>query len=281
MKPRVHIAAEDQRDSAASGSSRESLHSTSMAPVVTRHILNVRVDATSYPDATQRILEWAGASRSCYVCCATVNNIMEARRSPEYAATMDHAALVTPDGMPLVWLLHALGVPAATRVYGPDLTGFVLDAASRAGVKVGFYGGTEATLARLLRVVRKRFPALQIGYSGAPPFRALTHGEDRDVTRSIRDSGVRILFVGLGSPKQDRWMSEHQGRIPAVMLGVGAAFDFLAGAKPQAPVWMRRSGLEWLFRLASEPRRLWRRYLYQNPPFAILAIAQLLRARLP
>ena len=118
-----------------------------------------------------------------------------------------------------------------------------------------------------------------MGLLNSLPFRSPTLEEDEQVTREINASGVRILFGGLGSPKQDRWMHAHQGRVNAVMLGVGAAFDFLAGAKPQAPGWMRRSGLEWLFRLATEPRRLWRRYLSQNPPFVVLAISQIIRER--
>jgi N-acetylglucosaminyldiphosphoundecaprenol N-acetyl-beta-D-mannosaminyltransferase len=128
-------------------------------------------------------------------------------------------------------------------------------------------------------VAAARFPDLRITYAYAPPFRSLTPEEDDEVVRAIRKAGVRILFVGLGSPKQDRWMHAHHGRIAAVMLGVGAAFDFLAGTKPQAPRWMQARGLEWLFRLCTEPRRLWRRYVSQNPRFAFLALTQLIRTR--
>jgi len=244
-----------------------------------RSVLGVRVDATDYPDATRRIVEWARQKRSCYVCCAAVNNIMEARRSSDYRAAMDLADLVTSDGMPLVWMLRALGVPGASRVYGPDLTARVLEAAAQAGLPVGFYGGSKTVLARLLGVVQERFPGLQVAYAEAPPFRALTEDEDARTTEAINQSGARILFIGLGSPKQDRWMHQHKDHVEAVMLGVGAAFDFLAGAKAQAPRWMQSSGLEWAFRLATEPRRLWRRYLKQNPAFAVLALAQLARLR--
>ena len=211
------------------------------------------------------------------MCCAAVNNIMEARRSPDYRIVMDQADLVTSDGMPLVWMLRRLGARSATRVYGPDLMNLLLEAAEDAGIPVGFYGGTEAVLARLVPRAKQRYPRLQVAYAEAPPFRELTPEEDRRTTQAIQDAGVRILFVGLGSPKQDRWMHAHKDRVPAVMLGVGAAFDFLAGAKPQAPRWMQSSGLEWAFRLASEPRRLWRRYLTQNPKFVVLALVQLLR----
>jgi len=244
-----------------------------------RDILGVRVDATNYADATTRILDWARAGRSCYVCCAAVNNIMEARISTEYQTVMREAALVTSDGMPLVWLLGALGTAGATRVYGPELTLHVLAAAETSGVRVGFVGGSDVVLARLTAAMRRRFSNLDIAFAEAPPFRAVTAEEDDRIMRDINASGVRILFVGLGSPKQDRWMYEHRGRVNAVMLGVGAAFDFLAGAKPQAPRWMQHSGLEWLFRMATEPRRLWRRYLTQNPRFVCLAVAQLIRSR--
>src|SRR6185436_15049524 len=145
------------------------------------------------------------------------------------------------------------------------LTRKVLEAAAASGIPVGFYGGSPTVLAALLDVVRRRFPGIQIGFAEAPPFRRLTPDEDERVTAAIRNSGVRILFVGLGSPKQDRWMHGHTARLPAVMLGVGAAFDFLSGAKAQAPLWMQCNGLEWAFRLGTEPRRLWRRYLSQHP----------------
>ena len=245
-----------------------------------RDILNVRVDATTCADATARVLAWARKRRSCYVCLATVNNIMEARASREYQRVMRQADLVTSDGMPLVWLLRWLGVPNAARVYGPDLMPLVLADAATQGVPVGFYGGLPSALPHLLRSVTTRFPELKVGYAWAPPFRALSRDEDQKAVQAINNAGVRILFVGIGSPKQDYWMHAHKGCVNAVMLGVGAAFDFLAGTKPQAPRWMQRSGLEWLFRLCTEPRRLWRRYLSRNPRFAILALTQLVRTRL-
>jgi N-acetylglucosaminyldiphosphoundecaprenol N-acetyl-beta-D-mannosaminyltransferase len=204
---------------------------------------------------------------------------MEAHDSPEFRDVMNGADLVTSDGMPLVWLLRLLGVREATRVYGPDLTPAVLEAAADAGIPVGFYGGSPAVLAELVRRVTGRYRGLTVAYAESPPFRPATAEEDARTTRAISDSGARILFVGLNTPKQDRWMQAHRGRVPAVMLGVGAAFDFLAGSKPQAPRWMQRSGLEWTFRLATEPRRLWRRYLRHNPRFAVLAFTELLRSR--
>jgi len=244
-----------------------------------RTILGIGVDATSYEDATARVMEWARGGESRIVCLGVVASVMEARESAEYRAALEGADLVTPDGMPLVWMLRWLGVKAATRVYGPDLTLAVLRAAEEAGVAVGFYGSSEEVLARLVANLRRRFPRLEVSFHNAPPFRPLSEQEDEDAVRTIGESGARILFVGLGGAKQDLWMAEHRGRVPAVMLGVGAAFDFLAGTKPQAPRWMQNAGLEWMFRLATEPRRLWRRYLRHNPRFAFLAVKQILGAR--
>jgi len=244
-----------------------------------RHILGVRVDATNYAAATSQILDWAHDAQSRYVCCASVNHIMEAHDSPDFRHVMNAADLVTSDGMPLVWLLRLLGIRSAQRVYGPDLTRHVLRAAEQASIPVAFFGASQAVLDALLRRIIADHPALPIVYSESPPFRASTVEEDTHTIATLANSGARIVFIGLSTPKQDRWMHAHRGKIPAVMLGVGAAFDFLAGAKSQAPKWMQSNGLEWLFRLATEPRRLWRRYLRHNPRFAVLAVGQLLRAR--
>ncbi|HXN45442.1 MAG TPA: WecB/TagA/CpsF family glycosyltransferase [Bryobacteraceae bacterium] len=243
--------------------------------VESRSILGMRADATSYPAASSQVLAWARARESRYVAVATVNNVMEAYDSPVFRAIMNAADLVTPDGMPLVWGLRLLGIRTAARVYGPDLTPCLLKAAARERIPVGFYGATDAVLERLLRTVRSCYPSLRVAYAWAPPFRALSPEEDLAVTARINDSGARILFVGLSTPKQERWMAAHRGRVEAVMLGVGAAFDFLAGTKRQAPRWMMRAGLEWLFRLASEPRRLALRYLKHNPRFLVLFLTQL------
>ncbi len=239
----------------------------------------MRVDATSYPESASQIIAWARAAESRYVCCASVNNVMEAFDSSRFRRVMNQADLVTPDGMPLVWGLRLLGARAATRVYGPDLTLHTLAAAMQAELPVGFYGGSPVALTRLLAFAKREFPGLPVAYAYSPPFREMTAEEDAAVTREIAESGTRILFVGLSTPKQEHWMAAHRGRLPAVMLGVGAAFDFLAGVKPQAPVWMRRAGLEWLFRLISEPRRLAPRYLRHNPRFLALFALQLLRLR--
>ena len=240
----------------------------------------MRVDVTSYRAATAVIHEWAKQAQSKYVCVATVNNVMESWDSRPFREVMNGADLVTPDGMPLVWGLKILGHRDASRVYGPDLTPVVLQMAADSGIPVGFFGATPETLDRLKSVLRERFPQLQIPYAWSPPFRPLTPAEDAEAVAVINDSGARILFIGLNTPKQDYWMAQHRDRIHAVMLGVGAAFDFLAGTKAQAPRWMMAIGMEWFFRLVTEPRRLWKRYLKHNPRFVALFACQLLGIRM-
>lgn len=243
------------------------------------YVLGMRVDATSLEDATNRALAWSKAGESRYVCVANVHMVMEAYDAPDFRRIVNTANLVTPDGMPLVWMLRRLGFPEQERVAGPDLTLRICEAASQEGVPVGFYGGTPEVLESLVTNLKRKYPTLKIAYAYSPPFRPLTPEEDTQVVEEINSSGTRILFVGLGCPKQERWMAAHKGRVQAVMIGVGAAFDFHAGRLPQAPAWMQRAGLEWLFRLLTEPRRLWRRYARHNPRFVILALMQLLGLR--
>jgi N-acetylglucosaminyldiphosphoundecaprenol N-acetyl-beta-D-mannosaminyltransferase len=181
--------------------------------------------------------------------------------------------------MPLVWGLRALGIPSASRVYGPDLTPTVMARAATEGVPVAFVGGTDPILDRLIERAAKEFPDLRVVYRVSPPFGPTTSEDDERIARAINASGARIVFVGLGCPKQERWMARQRGNVGAVMIGVGAAFDFLAGAKPQAPELLRRWGLEWTFRLLTEPRRLWKRYLHQNPRFVLFFARQLLATR--
>jgi N-acetylglucosaminyldiphosphoundecaprenol N-acetyl-beta-D-mannosaminyltransferase len=199
-----------------------------------------------------------------------MHGLMEAHDDPDFRAAMNTADLANPDGMPIVWALRSFGYSHATRIYGPDATADLLRAAQEYGIPVGFYGGDEPTLTRLIEGVERQNPGIKVAFCMSPPFRALTPEEDEAVVREIADSGVQWLFVGLGCPKQEKWVLAHRYRIPAVMLAVGAAFDFLAGTKPQAPRWVMRSGLEWAFRLASEPRRLAGRYLRNIPRFIVL-----------
>jgi N-acetylglucosaminyldiphosphoundecaprenol N-acetyl-beta-D-mannosaminyltransferase len=251
-------------------------------PVASRGLLGLRVDATSYAHATGEVLRRAAAAKGGYVCISTVHMLMEAWDDPGYRAQVDGAFLVTPDGMPLVWGLRRLGVPEATRVYGPTLMPIVCAAAADEDVPVGFYGGSPAVVRAMIANLLRDIPHLRVAFVESPPFRAPTPEEDAGTLDAIAASGARILFVGLGCPKQERWMAEHEDRVSAVMLGVGAAFDFVAGEKSQAPAWIQRAGFEWLFRLFSEPGRLWRRYLHHNPRFVWHFARQLLaRARGP
>ena len=250
--------------------------SQELSALQSRCILGVRIDNTSYADAAERIVGASHARESGYVCAANVHMVMEAHDNAEYRGLVNGARLVTPDGVPLVWMLRWLGAANPSRVYGPDLTLVVLEKAARAGVPVGFYGSTEQVLSMLIKAVRIRFPELEIAYAYSPPFGAISADQDADITEAINVSGAAILFVGLGCPRQEWWMAKHSASIGAIMLGVGAAFDFIAGCKPQAAPWLQRFGLEWLFRLATEPGRLWKRYARHNPRFVGLMCWQLL-----
>jgi len=238
----------------------------------------MRTDSTSYADTITRVLKWASGAESRYICVANVHVTMESYDCPEYRGIVNGADLVTPDGMPLVWALRLFGLSKATQVRGPSLTESMIERAAALGVPVGFYGGAPAVLDLLVKTCERRFPNLRTVYAYAPPFRQLTAEEDAAIVKDINASGAAILFVGLGCPKQERWMATHRGSVNAVMLGVGAAFDFLSGVKPEAPRWMQGAGLEWVFRLATEPRRLWFRYLYHNPRFVVLLARQYLKS---
>lgn len=239
-------------------------------------VVKVNVSLTSYDLAVEQVSSWAKAHESRYVCAANVHMIMEAFDSPRFRQMVNQADLVTPDGMPLVWMLRLKGFRTQGRVYGPTLMLYILESAAECGIPVGFYGGAPEVLDALTKRMQFRYPKLNVTYSFSPDYRDLNPDEDRSVLENINQSGAQILFVGLGCPKQERWMADHRDRVQSVMIGVGAGFDFHAGMKQQAPAWMQRIGFEWLFRLAIEPCRLWRRYLYNNPRFICLAIADLL-----
>jgi N-acetylglucosaminyldiphosphoundecaprenol N-acetyl-beta-D-mannosaminyltransferase len=182
--------------------------------------------------------------------------------------------------MPLVWLSRLQGFHHVERVYGPDLMLALCERLAAKGYRHFFYGGAEGVPEQLASVLQKRFPGLQVAGTFSPPFRSLTADEDDRIVQMINAAAPDIVWVGLSTPKQERWMAGHRERLTApVLIGVGAAFDFLTGRKPQAPRWMQRAGLEWLFRLLTEPRRLWRRYLINNPLFVALVVLQALGVR--
>ena len=222
----------------------------------------------------------ASRAGGAYVCAANVHMAMEAHDSSTFADVVNGADLVVADGMPLVWAQRLFGVSAAHRVRGPDLTLAVAAAAARSGEVVAVYGGTEDVAGRFAAALVRHAPGLVIGTVVAPPFRPMTDEERNADLARLHASGASIVFVGLGCPKQERWMAEVVDRLDAVLLGVGAAFDFHAGAVAEAPRWLGSLGLEWLFRLASDPRRLWRRYARHNPRYVALLARQWLSHRL-
>ena len=248
--------------------------------IQSRFILGMRVDATSYEDASDRVLQWASKRESKTLSASSVNNVIEALDDPAFMGAMNRMDLVTPDGMPLVWGLKLLGVTDASRTYGPTLTEALFGRAEREGIPIGLYGGHPDVLRELLGKISERWPQLEVAYHCSPPFRELSEAEESEIADEINGSGARILFIGLGAPKQDLWMDRQRGNVHAPMLGVGAAFDFIAGKKRQAPPQLQKLGLEWLFRLVTEPKRLWRRYLYRNPRFLVLFGAQVVKFRL-
>jgi N-acetylglucosaminyldiphosphoundecaprenol N-acetyl-beta-D-mannosaminyltransferase len=240
-------------------------------------LFGVRVSAMSMRQAVAAIDAWIAGDRAAptvgarYICICGVHGVVECQRDPELRAIHNQAAMVTPDGMPLVWLGKAAGHRHMTRVYGPDLVLELCALSERRGYRHFFYGGGAGVAELLARKLSERFPGLAVAGTGTPPFRGLTPAERAATIELINGSGADIVWVGLSTPKQERWMADLAPELQAsVLIGVGAAFDFNSGLKRQAPRWMQQNGFEWLFRLATEPRRLWRRYLFNNTAFLYL-----------
>lgn len=240
-------------------------------------VLGVRIHATTWEAALDTISRWASARESRYVCICNVHSVVTAARDHAFGRIVAQADLATPDGAPIAWMLRRLGHTGQQRISGPDLMARYLQRAAGSGESIFLFGGTQATLDRLKPALERRFPGLRVAGACSPPFRTLTPQEDAAIVDEINRSGAGTVWVALGCPKQEAWMAAHRGRINAAMVGVGAAFDFFAGTVPRAPLWMQRIGLEWLHRLASEPRRLWRRYLVTNSLFIVGAARQLAR----
>ncbi len=244
------------------------------------NVLGVGVSAINMAQALETIEGWISRGDRRYVCVSGVHGIMESQSDPVLRDIHNSAGLVTPDGMPLVWLSRMHGYEHVERVYGPDLMLALCARSEPRGYRHFLYGGAGDVPELLTARLQQRFPRLNIVGRYSPPFRPLTGEEDAEVVRMINESGANIVWVGLSTPKQERWMREHVGRLDAAaLIGVGAAFDFHAGVKKQAPRWMQRNGLEWLFRLGSEPRRLWKRYLINNPRFVYGVLLQATRLR--
>jgi exopolysaccharide biosynthesis WecB/TagA/CpsF family protein len=231
-------------------------------------LFGVRVSVTTYAESVAAILDAAERRLSAVVACQAVHAVITASQDPDLRAKVNAFDLVTPDGQPVRWAMNLLyGAGLNERVYGPELMRRVCAEAARRGVAIFLYGGTPPILDKLQDNLRRDFPDLHIAGSYSPPFRPLTAEEDREIIAQINASGAGLVFIGLGCPKQDHFAHAHRRHLHAVQLCVGAAFDFHAGVKSTAPEWMQQRGLEWLFRLMQEPRRLWKRYLVTNSLF--------------
>src|SRR6516165_4133228 len=257
----------DQRESGPAG-----FQSTS--PRV--NILGVGVTPVNLRQAVAILERWRDEKRQEYVCCTSVHGLVEAQRDPEMRSTLNRAGLTTEDGMPLVWWCQRSGYPDAGRVSGSDLLLAMCERAPQRGHRHFFYGASSRVVENLVVRLKQRFPGLVVVGYRSPPFRSLTQEEDAADVQAINETRPDFVWVGLGTPKQDKWMAQHVGKIHAsALLGVGAAFDFVSGAKARAPLWMQRSGLEWLFRLITEPRRLAPRYFVIISIFMVRALQQL------
>jgi N-acetylglucosaminyldiphosphoundecaprenol N-acetyl-beta-D-mannosaminyltransferase len=245
------------------------------ATVPKQDVLGVGISATNYSEVMAACAGWIARravarapSPARYVCVTSVHGVMEARKDNTFREILNGADIATPDGMPLVWALRSFGETQQERVYGPDLMLMLCAQAERMGHRIFLYGGRAETLEALCQNLLKRFPGLTIAGKHSPPFRPPTESEEREICAMIARSNSDLLFVGISTPKQERWMADHKALFPGlVMVGVGAAFDFHAGRVSQAPAWMQARGLEWLYRLGKEPLRLWKRYVLITPWF--------------
>jgi N-acetylglucosaminyldiphosphoundecaprenol N-acetyl-beta-D-mannosaminyltransferase len=242
-------------------------------------VLNAPIDVVTWQTALARLHEWARGRESRYVCITNAHSVVTASQDPSFRSVLSGADMVTADGAPVAWMLRRLGYAQQERINGPDLMLRYCEQVATCAESIYLYGGRAETLSLLQSELLRRFPSLHIAGAYAPPFRALTSDEDDAVVQAINASGAGVVWVSLGCPKQERWIAAHRGRINAVMIGVGAAFDYHAGTLPRAPLWMQNAGLEWLHRLCSEPQRLWKRYLVTNVLFVIGAFKQLWWAR--
>ena len=231
-------------------------------------IVTMSVEITNLKSAINTVLELGSQNIGSYVCVSNVHMCIEVFDSPEFENIVNSADLVIPDGKPLSWAQKLLGYKEAEQVRGQDIMNALCAQSGEKSLNIGFYGGSsEELLNKVKAKLLESYPDINITYAYSPPFRPLTSEEDADVIDAINSAKVNVLFVGIGCPKQERWMAEHKPTLNCVMLGVGAAYDFIAGEKKHAPRWIQKIGMEWLFRLCSEPKRLWRRYFSTNPRF--------------
>ena len=243
--------------------------------MISQKVLSVRVDPVCADDAAELVMAWTDEEEARVVCAVNVHMVMEAWDDHEFCTALAGADLAVADGRP-VWLAcRLLGTPEACHLRGQDLMLRLCQASSERGVPIALLGSTNDVLRKVRATLTQLYPALEVVHVVSPPFRSLTPDEDRELLAALQESGARILFVALGCPRQEQWMLDHRAMTTCVMVGVGAAFEMLAGKRRAAPVWMQRAGLEWVFRLATEPRRLWRRYARHNLRFVVLLIWRL------
>lgn len=250
------------------------------APRKGKHVLGTWIDALGWDEAVEQVVRWGASCASRYICICNVHSVVTATSDMEFRRALDNADLATCDGAPIAWALRRLGFPGQQRIAGPDLMWRYLRRAEKLGHKIYLYGSTDATLYRLRDRLAREFPGIAVAGMHAPQFGPSISINDQADVAAINSSGANVVFIGLGCPKQEKWMAAHQGSIKAVMIGVGAAFDYHSGTVRRAPVWLQDHGLEWCYRLASEPRRLLRRYLVTNTLFVIGISLQLLQNKL-
>jgi N-acetylglucosaminyldiphosphoundecaprenol N-acetyl-beta-D-mannosaminyltransferase len=243
-------------------------------------VIGFPVAALSFQEQADIILKWASQRLSKVVCVANVHMLIEGTQKPDFAKVLQNADLLTPDGMPLVWVMKLLRGKSQDRVAGMDLMLALCQKAQTHNIGIFFVGSTPEILNCIRLRLRQDFPDLMISGMEALPFRPLTLAEDESIIRQINASGAGIVMVSLGCPKQEKWMHEHKDRIQAVMLGLGGAFPVYAGVQKWAPLWVRQAGCEWLYRLLQEPKRLWKRYAVTIPPFIALACQQVIKTRI-
>lgn len=232
------------------------------------NLLGVHVSAFNLPAAVAEMEAAILQARSASVSTCPVYTLMQGHERAEVRSALNSATWVTPDGMPVVWALRLFGARQAGRVYGPDLMLALSELSARKGYAQYYLGGAPGVAEALAAAMQQRFAGLKVAGTFCPPFRDLTAEEEHAMLAHINASGAQVVWIGLGSPKQDLWMARYRSRLaPPLLVAVGAAFDFFTGRQLQAPRWMQRTGLEWLFRLTQDPRRLWRRYLIYNPKF--------------
>lgn len=238
-------------------------------------VVSLKVNVCDSGSITERVADLVAAKKGGYICFSTVHMVMESYDDPLYGERVNAADMVIPDGMPLVWMQKLQGRKDARRTRANDMMIDLCSVAESRGWSVGFYGASQKIIDQIKERAKKDFPKLDIAYTFSPPFRPLSEDEEIEIKNKIANASPNLLFVGLGCPKQENWMSKTSLDLKTVMFGVGASFDFFAGNIKECPPWIGKLGLEWLFRLWQEPRRLWYRYLILNPRFIMQALLQL------